>query len=130
MQRLINPWEYRHLHAFGVTHTAGGFVATTAGVICLSYDVYGWAGFFLVAGVLNLAGGYWYSLAARLPEPEPARGDIRALESPDSPSRELHQVGGRRPLGCHHGSITYASGYRFANRSERSGKSRADDRCG
>ena len=34
MQRLINPWEYRHLRAFGVTRIAGGFVAATAGVVC------------------------------------------------------------------------------------------------
>ena len=43
MQRLINPWEYRHLRAFGVTRIAGGFVAATAGVVCLSYAAYGWA---------------------------------------------------------------------------------------
>jgi hypothetical protein len=37
MQRVINPWEYRHLRVFGVTRIAGGFVAATAGVVCLSY---------------------------------------------------------------------------------------------
>jgi hypothetical protein len=42
MQRLINPSEYRHLRAFGVTRIAGGFVAGTAGVVCLSYAAYGW----------------------------------------------------------------------------------------
>jgi hypothetical protein len=65
MQRLINPWECRHLHAFGVTHIAGGLVATTAGVVCLSYAAYGWAALFLVVGVLNLAAGYWYITIAR-----------------------------------------------------------------
>jgi hypothetical protein len=65
MQRLINPWEYRHLRASGATRIAGGFVAATAGVVCLSYAVYGWAAFFLVLGVLNLAGGYWYITVAR-----------------------------------------------------------------
>jgi len=69
MQRLINPWEYRHLRAFGVTRIAGGFVAATAGVICLSYSVYGWAAFFLAVGVLNLAGGYWYITIARSAPP-------------------------------------------------------------
>ena len=59
-QRLINPWEYRHLRASGVTRIAGGSVAAGAGVICLSYRVYGWAAFFLVIGALNLGGGYWY----------------------------------------------------------------------
>lgn len=60
MQRLINPWEYRHLRAFGVTRVAGGSLAAGAGVVCLSYRVYGWAAFFLAIGAGNLAGGYWY----------------------------------------------------------------------
>jgi hypothetical protein len=60
MQRFINPWEYRHLRAFGVTRIFGGSVAAAAGLICLSYGVYGWAAFFLVLGALNLGGGYWY----------------------------------------------------------------------
>ena len=60
LQRLINPWEYRHLRAIGVTRIAGGSVAAGAGVICLSYRVYGWAGFFLAIGALNVGGGYWY----------------------------------------------------------------------
>ncbi len=69
IQRLINPWEYRHLRAFGVTRIAGGFVAACAGVVCLSYAVEGWAAFFLVVGVLNLAGGYWYITIARSSPP-------------------------------------------------------------
>jgi len=60
MHRLINPYEYRHLRAFGLTRIAGGSVAAAAGVVCLSYDVYDWAAFFLVLGALNLGGGYWY----------------------------------------------------------------------
>jgi hypothetical protein len=60
MQRLIVPYEYRHLRPYGVTRVAGGSIAAAAGVICLSYGVYGWAAFFLVLGALNLAGGYWY----------------------------------------------------------------------
>ncbi len=69
LQRLIIPWEYRHLRAFGVTRVAGGFVAATAGAVCLSYAVYGWAAFFLVVGALNLAGGYWYITVARCTPP-------------------------------------------------------------
>ena len=74
MRRLINPWEYRHLRVFGVTRLAGGSVAAAAGVVCLSYGVYGWAAFFLVLAALNLAGGFGtsLSLAPHLPEPEPA----------------------------------------------------------
>ena len=69
MQRLINPWVYRHLRSFGVTRIAGGFVAATVGVVCLSYAAYGWAAFFLVLWVLNLAGGYWYITIARSSPP-------------------------------------------------------------
>jgi hypothetical protein len=46
-------------------HIAGGSVAAVAGVICLSYGVYGWAAFFLVLAALSLAGGYWYITIAR-----------------------------------------------------------------
>ena len=65
MHRLINPWEYRHLRAFGATRIAGGSVAAAAAVICLSYGVYGWAAFFLVIAALNIAGGSWFLTIAR-----------------------------------------------------------------
>ena len=65
LQRLIYPWEYRHLRVFGVGRIAGGSVAATAGFICLSYGVYAWAAFFLVVAALNLAGGSWYLTIAR-----------------------------------------------------------------
>ena len=65
LQRLINPWEYRHLRAFGVTRIARGSVAAAAGVLCLSYGVNGWAAFFLLIVALNLAGGSWYLTIAR-----------------------------------------------------------------
>jgi hypothetical protein len=60
MQRFINPWEYSHLRAFGVTRIFGGSAAAAAGIVCLAYGVHGWAAFFLVIGALNLGGGYWY----------------------------------------------------------------------
>ena len=69
LHRLINPWEYRHLRAFGVMRLAGGSVAAGAGVVCLAYGVYGWAAFFLVLGALNLAGGSWYITVARSAAP-------------------------------------------------------------
>jgi hypothetical protein len=65
MQRLIVPYEYRHLRFFGATRIAGGSLAAAAGAICLAYGVYGWAAFFLVLGALNLAGGSWYLTVAR-----------------------------------------------------------------
>ena len=70
LRRAIAPWEYRHLRFFGSARIAGGAVAATAGVICLAYDAYGWAAFFLVLGALNLGGGYWYlSIARSAPAP-------------------------------------------------------------
>jgi hypothetical protein len=68
-QRLIHPWEYRHLRFFGVGRIAGGSVAAAAGVVCLAYGVYGWAAFFLALGALNLAGGSWYISIARSASP-------------------------------------------------------------
>jgi hypothetical protein len=65
VQRLINPWEYRHIRAFGLTRIAGGSVAAGAGLVCLAYGANGWAAFFLVIGAANLAGGYWYITIAR-----------------------------------------------------------------
>jgi hypothetical protein len=60
MRRLINPIAYRHPRGVGSMHLGGGSLAAVAGLICLSYGVYGWAAFFLVLAALNLAGGCWY----------------------------------------------------------------------
>ena len=65
LQRLINPWVYRHIGFFGAARIVGGTVATAAGIICLAYGVWGWAAFFLVIGALNFAGGSWYLSIAR-----------------------------------------------------------------
>jgi hypothetical protein len=65
MQRLIAPWEYRHVRGFGVTRIFGGSLGAAAGVVCLAYAAYGWAAFFLAIGALNVAGGYWYLTIAR-----------------------------------------------------------------
>ena len=65
MRRLIPPWEYRRLRGFGVARIAGGSVAAAAGLICLSYGVYGWAAFFLILAALNLGGGSWYLTIVR-----------------------------------------------------------------
>ncbi len=64
-ERLINPWEYRHVRTFGVMRLAGGCVAAAAGLICLAYSAYAWAAFFLVIASLNFGGGYWYVSIAR-----------------------------------------------------------------
>lgn len=70
LQRLISPWEYRHLRVFGAMRLAGGAVAAVCGLLTLSFGgsdgkTYGWAAFFLILAALNLMGGYWYSTIAR-----------------------------------------------------------------
>jgi hypothetical protein len=69
LQRLIAPWEYRHVRGFGLTRIFGGGVAGAAGIVCLAYSAYGWAALFLVLGALNLAGGYWFLTIARSAPP-------------------------------------------------------------
>ena len=54
-----------------------------AAVVCLSYEAYGWAAFFLVVGALNLAGGYWELTIAR--SPSPRSNDRRLCRSVLSP---------------------------------------------
>jgi len=65
MARLLAPYEYRHLRLSGVARIVGGGIAAAAGLICLSYSVYGWAAFFVILGALNLGGGYWELTLAR-----------------------------------------------------------------
>jgi hypothetical protein len=65
LQRLIHPWEYRNLRPFARVRIAGGIIAAFAGLMCLSYGVYGWAAFFLALAALEIAGAYWYLTIAR-----------------------------------------------------------------
>ncbi len=65
LQRLIVPWEYRHLRVFGVMRIVGGILATAIGAFILSYGAYGWGAFFLVLGAADLAVGYWEIAIAR-----------------------------------------------------------------
>jgi hypothetical protein len=65
LQRLIHPWEYRHLRGFAAVRIVGGCAAVAAGLLCLPYGAYGWAAFFLVVAALDLAAGYWDLTIAR-----------------------------------------------------------------
>jgi hypothetical protein len=69
MQRLIYPWEYRHLRVFGIVRIVGGLVGVCLALVCLSYATYGWAAFFLVVGTLSLAAGYWFLTIVRSQPP-------------------------------------------------------------
>jgi len=65
IQRLIAPPEYRHLRGFGITRITGGVVAAAAGIVCLPYEAYGWATFFVVIAALDLVVGCWELALAR-----------------------------------------------------------------
>jgi hypothetical protein len=74
LQRLIVPWERRHLRVFASVRLVSGIVQAVCGVLTLTFggsDVktYGWAAFFLVFAALNLAGGYWELSVARSAPP-------------------------------------------------------------
>jgi hypothetical protein len=71
LQRLISPWEYRHLPGFGVTRAAAGGFQLGIGLVLLSLGrsaeteqerrkMYRLSAWFLVPAAANLAGGYWY----------------------------------------------------------------------
>ena len=101
MQRLINPWEYRHLRVSGAARIAGGSVGVALVVLLLSYTAYGWAAFFLVVAALNLAGGGWYLTIARSASPRtlaraPRTGLVGAGRSSGLPVAEKLPLYGER----------------------------------
>jgi low temperature requirement protein LtrA len=78
MQRLISPWEYRHLRGSGATRVAAGGFQLGIGLVLLSLGrqaetdqerrkMYRLSAWFLVPAALNLAGGYWYLVIASSP---------------------------------------------------------------
>src|SRR5580704_13433438 len=71
MQRLISPWEYRHLGVSGATRVAAGGFQLGIGLVLLSLGrsaetdqerrkMYRLSAWLLVPAAGNLAGGYWY----------------------------------------------------------------------
>jgi|SRR5271165_585692 len=71
LERLISPWEYRHLRVSGVTRAAAGGFQLGIGLVLLSLGrsaetdqerrkMYRLSAWFLVPAAGNLAGGYWY----------------------------------------------------------------------
>jgi hypothetical protein len=74
MQRLISPWEYRHLRAWAGVRIALGIGLAGLGVVTLSFGgndskTFGWTAFWLVLAALEFAGGYWYLTIARSAPP-------------------------------------------------------------
>jgi hypothetical protein len=82
LQRLIVPWEYRHLRfASGIRFAGGGFnlgvglvlvsLGRKAGTAQERRKCYGWATWFLFHAALLLVGGYVDSVADRSKPPQP-----------------------------------------------------------
>jgi hypothetical protein len=80
MQRLISPWEYRHLNATANMRFAGGGFQLGIGLVLLSLGrqaetdeerrkMYRLSAWFLLPAVANFLGGYWYSTIARSAPP-------------------------------------------------------------
>jgi hypothetical protein len=76
LQRLIAPWEYRHLPVSAVTRGAAGGFQLGIGLVLLSLGrqaeadhekrkMYWLSACFLAPAAANLACGYWYSTIAR-----------------------------------------------------------------
>lgn len=80
VQRLISPWEYRHLHSVApVRFAAGGFqlgiglvllsLGRQAGTAAERRKMYRLSAWFLVPAVGNFLGGYLDTIAARAAPP-------------------------------------------------------------
>ena len=81
LQRLISPWEYRHLPVSGVTRAAAGGFQLGIGLVLLSLGrsaetdqerrkMYRLSAWFLVPAAGNLASGYWYTTIVRSAPPQ------------------------------------------------------------
>jgi hypothetical protein len=80
MQRLISPWEYRHLRAVAPVRFAAGGFQLGIGLVLLSLGrqagtdaerrkMYRLSAWFLVPAAGNLLGGYLDTIAARTAPP-------------------------------------------------------------
>ena len=74
MQRVISPWEYRHLRAWAGVRTASGTVLVGLGAVTLSFGgndwrTYGWTMGFLALAAAQFSFGYWELTIARSGSP-------------------------------------------------------------
>ena len=70
LQRIIFPWEYRHLRGFARVRTAAGIVLAGLGAVTLvggsfSAEAIGWTAFWLVLAALQFLVAYWLLTIAR-----------------------------------------------------------------
>ena len=69
-QRLISPWEYRHLRGFAGARAAGAGVLVALGVVTAAFGgndatTIGWTLGFLAMAAAQLAFAYWEISIAR-----------------------------------------------------------------
>ena len=69
-QRIIWPWEYRHLHLCAGLRIGGGIALAGLALVTLAFGgddakTYGWALVFLLPGLANLAFAAWELAIAR-----------------------------------------------------------------
>lgn len=72
MQRIISPWEYRHLRGWARVRITSGTVLVGLGAVTLvggsfSGKAAGWAAVFLAAAAANLSFAAWELAIARSP---------------------------------------------------------------
>jgi hypothetical protein len=68
MQRIISPWEYRHLRAWAGVRIVGAVVSACLGVVVVSAASTAWAIFgalLLLVAAANLSFAYWELTIAR-----------------------------------------------------------------
>ncbi len=75
LQRLIIPWEYRHLRGFAQVRFAAGIVLAGLGAVTLvggsfTAEAFGWTAFWLVLAALSFSVGYWELTIARSTPPQ------------------------------------------------------------
>jgi hypothetical protein len=74
LQRMIAPWEFRHLRAFARVRVVAAIVLAGLGVVTLSFGgndwpTYGWTAFWLVLAAAQLSFAYWLLSIARSAPP-------------------------------------------------------------
>jgi len=74
MQRIIIPWEYRHLRGFARVRLAAGIVLVGLGAVTLvggsfTTEAIGWAALFLAAAAGSFAWAAWDLAIARSAPP-------------------------------------------------------------
>ena len=74
IQRIISPWEYRHLRAWAGVRIASGIALIGLGVVTLSFGgndgkTYGWTALRLVLAAAQFSFAYWLLTIARSTSP-------------------------------------------------------------